>query len=79
MKRRLLFCGLFWALCTCVSPAVDLRIMIPLYIYPSWYSPALYVWDDVAAAASRVPVTAIINPHNGPNGGILRPDPVFVI
>lgn len=50
MKRTFILCGLLWALCTCVSPGVDLCIMIPLYAYPSWYSPTSYVWDDVAAA-----------------------------
>ena len=49
--------------------AVDLQILVPLYSYPAWYNPAAYLWDDVAAAAHDVPVTVIINPNNGPNGG----------
>jgi hypothetical protein len=69
IKRIITLCGLFWTLCSCGALSVDLRIMIPLYVYPSWYSPASYVWDDVAAAGSKVPVTAIINPNSGPNGG----------
>ncbi len=69
MKQIFILCGLFWALCTGCVLGVDLRIMIPLYVYPSWYSPASYAWDDVAAAGSKVPVTAIINPNNGPDGG----------
>ena len=51
------------------APAADVRILVPLYSYPAWYAPAAYVWDDVAAAAARVPVTAIINPDSGPGGG----------
>ena len=51
------------------ATAVDLRMLVPLYSYPSWYDPGSYVWDDVAAAASQVPITAIINPNNGPDGG----------
>jgi hypothetical protein len=58
-----------WLSLAGMAHAVDLRIMIPLYSYPSWYSPANYIWDDVAAAAHAVPVTAIINPNNGPDGG----------
>jgi len=51
------------------APAVDLRLLIPLYIHPSWWDAETYVWDDVAAANSQVPITAIINPNNGPDGG----------
>ncbi len=51
------------------TPAcVRLRIMIPLYSYPNWYDPKHYIWDDVAAANGEVPITAIINPNNGPDG-----------
>ncbi len=46
-----------------LSPPV-LQVLIPLYIYPA----PLDVWKEVAAANQRVPVTAIINPHNGPGG-----------
>lgn len=50
--------------------AADLQILLPLYSYPNWYAgAAVYQWDDVAAAASQVPITAIINPNSGPNGG----------
>jgi hypothetical protein len=45
------------------------QILIPLYNYPRWNDPPNYIWDDVAAANSKVPVTAIINPSNGPGGG----------
>ena len=46
-----------------------LGILIPLYNYPTWWDAATYLWDDVAAAQSRVPITAIINPNSGPDGG----------
>jgi hypothetical protein len=50
-----------------IMPAcANLEILIPLYSYPSWYDPDNYIWDEIAAAASRVPVTAVINPEDGP-------------
>ena len=61
--------GLFLLLGLCRAPAADLRILVPLYSYPSWYAPAAYVWDDIAAAGSLAPITAIINPNSGPDGG----------
>jgi proteasome lid subunit RPN8/RPN11 len=45
-----------------------LEILIPLYAYPNWYDPETYIWDDVAAANSQVPITVIINPDSGPGG-----------
>ena len=52
------------------TPAdADLRILLPLYSYPAWYNPDAYLWDDVAAAATNVPIIAIINPDSGPGGG----------
>jgi hypothetical protein len=39
------------------------QLWIPLYIYPDSR------WDEVAAANSRVPFTAIINPDSGPDSG----------
>ncbi|BAU62978.1 hypothetical protein STA3757_03310 [Stanieria sp. NIES-3757] len=56
---------------SCQSQAVvgnSLKILLPLYIYPNWYEPETYVWSDVALAAQRVPIVAIINPNNGPDG-----------
>lgn len=46
-----------------------LRILLPLYSYPTHWDPASYLWDDVAAGNAIAPITAIINPHNGPDGG----------
>ena len=45
-----------------------MKILLPLYIYPNWYEPENYVWSDVASAAKQVPIVAIINPNNGPDG-----------
>ncbi|MBK7978317.1 MAG: spherulation-specific family 4 protein [Deltaproteobacteria bacterium] len=55
-----------WLASANCSETVD--ILLPLYSYPSWYAPSTYLWDDVAAAASQVPITAIVNPDNGPGG-----------
>lgn len=46
-----------------------IQILLPLYQYPEWYNPSTYLWDDVAAANQLVPITFIINPNSGPNGG----------
>jgi hypothetical protein len=51
------------------AQAADLRMLVPLYSYPNWYDPPNYIWDDIAAAATNIPITAIINPNDGPNGG----------
>ncbi|WP_310417314.1 spherulation-specific family 4 protein [Chamaesiphon sp. OTE_8_metabat_110] len=45
-----------------------LQILLPLYIYPNWYDKNNYIWKQVIAAANQVPIVAIINPNNGPNG-----------
>ncbi|WP_316434030.1 spherulation-specific family 4 protein [Leptolyngbya sp. NK1-12] len=46
----------------------NLGVLLPLYIYPS-SDLNLYRWDEVAAAAKKVPITAIINPNSGPHTG----------
>jgi Ca2+-binding RTX toxin-like protein len=48
--------------------ASNLNILLPLYSYPNWYSSS-YVWDEVAAANAKVPITAVINPNHGPQTG----------
>ena len=48
-----------------IAPTIE--ILLPLYIYPNWYEPQSYVWSDVVSAAATVPITAIVNPHNGPD------------
>ena len=49
-------------------PNNRLAMLLPLFSYPRWQLPATYIWDDVASQASRVNITAIINPANGPGG-----------
>jgi Spherulation-specific family 4 len=44
-----------------------LKILLPLYIYPNWYERDKYLWKQVALAAQKVPIVAIINPNNGPD------------
>jgi hypothetical protein len=74
MRRRCVG-ALCFAVLLSLSPlliaggAADIELLVPLYSYPSWYEPTNYVWASVAAAAGQVPVTAVINPNNGPDGG----------
>jgi hypothetical protein len=42
--------------------AAQLEIVVPAYFYPSAGS----AWRDLNAAAGKVPITAIMNPSNGP-------------
>ncbi len=42
--------------------SADLTAIVPAYFYPTTNSP----WDDLTTAASRIPVTAIMNPGSGP-------------
>lgn len=49
-----------------VSLAGGLQILYPLYNYPDWYSPSSYIWKDIADQNAVVPITAIIDPDNGP-------------
>jgi Spherulation-specific family 4 len=44
-----------------------LQILLPLYIYPNWYDKDKYLWKQVITVAKKVPITAIVNPNNGPN------------
>jgi hypothetical protein len=50
-----------------VNRQSKLNILIPLYIYPNWYNRDKYIWNQVVVAARKVPITAIVNPNNGPN------------
>lgn len=78
MKRTFLACaGLLCGVLVGGAAGADVRVLLPLYAYPTWWDAASYVWDDVAAAGSRAPITAIINPNNGPDGG--PPNADFVI
>ena len=58
-------------LSSCQSQAVTRKppkILLPLYIYPNWYESDNYAWSKVVDAAAKVPIVAIINPNNGPDG-----------
>ncbi len=44
------------------------KILLPLYIYPTWWDPASYLWDDVVEAARKAEIWAVINPASGPGG-----------
>jgi hypothetical protein len=56
------------------SNTYKLQILLPLYIYPNWYDRDKYIWRQVAVAAKKVPIVAIINPNNGPNNAPPNPD-----
>jgi Spherulation-specific family 4 len=47
---------------TSAATAAKLEIIVPAYFYPSPNSD----WAELSAAASEVPITAIMNPGNGP-------------
>ena len=51
-----------------VAKGNSLKILLPLYSYPNWYEPDNYIWSQVVTAAKQVPIVAIINPNNGPDG-----------
>ncbi|QDT71383.1 spherulation-specific family 4 protein [Lacipirellula limnantheis] len=48
--------------CTAMQAASALEIIVPAYFYPSPGSP----WGAMTAAADEAPITAIMNPGNGP-------------
>jgi hypothetical protein len=41
-------------------------ILVPAYFYPSWWDAEANQWDELIAAASQVPLVAIMNPNSGP-------------
>ncbi len=47
-------------------PGQPMGILVPAYFYPRWTTPQSNYWDDVALAAGRVPIIAIMNPRSGP-------------
>ncbi len=66
-----LLAALVLAGCSSNAPPTDppagapLRILLPLYVYPDDAALA-DEWARVAAASERVPISAIINPRDGP-------------
>ncbi|HEY9643780.1 MAG TPA: spherulation-specific family 4 protein [Coleofasciculaceae cyanobacterium] len=73
MKSLIIFTLLTIATCSIVSKRITdtdcLRVLIPLYIYPTHYQPETYAWRNIALAQAHVPITAVINPNNGPDNG----------
>jgi hypothetical protein len=62
-----IFLGSGWlAGCGGVARAAELEIVVPAYFYPSAGSD----WNDLNAAAGVVPITAIMNPFNGPGNSL---------
>jgi Spherulation-specific family 4 len=66
----------FFFACTAKQPVniQPVKILIPFYSYPTWYNPETYFWTQVTQAASRVSITAVINPNNGPGSGAPNQD-----
>lgn len=64
----LLLAGCFWIPSHSEVSMVGRKILLPLYIYPMWWDPDLYRWDEVAAAVEKAEIWAIINPASGPGG-----------
>ncbi|MGB9758107.1 MAG: spherulation-specific family 4 protein [Candidatus Bipolaricaulaceae bacterium] len=60
--------GCFWVSSVPDLNPVGRKILLPLYIYPSWWDSAAYLWDDVAAAAAKAEIWAIVNQASGPGG-----------
>lgn len=70
MIRKMSCLALVFLLIVVLAPsagAASVEMLMPLYIYPLHWDPA-YAWDDIAVAAGRIPITAVINPANGPGG-----------
>lgn len=49
-------------------PETEMVLLVPFYVYPYWWDPNQYLWDDLARARQQVTIVAIINPDNGPGG-----------
>ena len=71
MKSKIIYAALVGAalLPNQGAQAAELQVLIPWYNYPNHWVPESYLWDDLAASASQVPITAIVNPANGPGVG----------
>lgn len=55
------------------GPETQVRLLVPAYFYPAGEGRAH--WDNLLAAADKVPVVAIVNPASGPGR---RVDPNYV-
>jgi Spherulation-specific family 4 len=75
MTRTKRLCAAVWWACLCsaslcgcnsAAGASKIEIVVPAYFYPSAGSD----WNDLNAAASKIPITAIMNPFNGPGNSL---------
>ena len=41
-------------------------LLVSAYFYPAWWDAEANQWDDLIAAATQVPLVAIMNPNSGP-------------
>lgn len=48
--------------------ADQITALVPAYFYPTWWSGS--PWDQLNAAAAKIPIEAIMNPASGPGGGV---------
>jgi hypothetical protein len=48
------------------APAREAGLLVPGYFYPTWEKAQANFWDELIAAAPRVPLVAILNPASGP-------------
>ncbi len=51
--------------------ADKVSVLVPAYFYPTWWSGS--PWDELNAAAAKIPIEAIMNPGSGP-GSRVNPD-----
>lgn len=61
--------GVLFALLLALSSTAQARetsLLVPAYFYPSWGDAQANHWDELIAAAPRVPLVAILNPASGP-------------
>src|SRR4051794_28902827 len=50
------------------AQAGEITALVPAYFYPTWWVGS--AWDDLNAAATRIPIEAIMNPNSGPGDGL---------
>lgn len=64
-----LICVVFCPASNCAGHSMPVpQLLLPFYVYPSWWDQDAYLWDDVARASALMSVITIINPNNGPDG-----------
>ncbi len=50
--------------------ADQVTALVPAYFYPTWWDVDGSPWDDLNAAAARIPIEAIMNPDSGPGTAV---------